>query len=143
SALLARRLSDWDPAVACQFGFANGATASISAVLATPQCIRCRVFGTEAWVEVVNDAHPDSPEGKAHLTLQRTGSPPETTTFSWTDTVRANLEEFARAIEGSGKYRFTPGEILHNIEVLEAVTVAARTCQTVRLRSQPISVWAK
>jgi predicted dehydrogenase len=141
SAVLSRTVPEWDPAITCQFGFANGVTGSISAILATPLYIHFRIFGTSAWAEVVNEAHPDSPDGRARLTVQRSGQAPETMWFSWTDTVKSNLEEFAGAVEGRDNYRFTSEQILHNVEVLEAVTIAARSHQTIRLPTQEKSIW--
>jgi len=116
-----------------QLAFARGATASISAILATPLYISCRVFGTRAWAEVANDAHPDAPEGRSSLTVQRSGAPRTLETFGWTDTVRANLDSFAAAAEQRAAYRFAEDEILHNIAVLEAITVSARDRRSVRL----------
>ncbi len=119
--------------VTAQLAFARGMTASISAILATPLYISCRVFGTRGWAEVSNDAHPDAPDGKSRLIVQRSGKAPEIETFDWTDTVRANLEAFAAATEGRAGYRFSDDEILHNVALLEAIAVSARERRSVEL----------
>ena len=56
-------------------------------------------------------------------------------TFAWTDTVVANLEAFAAAIEGGASYPFTDQELVHNIEVLEAIKVSAESGETVRINT--------
>ncbi len=116
-----------------QLGFARGMTASLSAILATPLYISCRVFGTQAWAEVTNEAHPDAPDGRSRLTVKRSGKSAMVETFGWTDAVRANLEAFAAAAEKRAPYRFSDEEILHNIAVLEAIAVAARERRSVRV----------
>jgi predicted dehydrogenase len=110
--------------VGAQIRFANGATAYLNAILATPLYLRFTVFGANAWVEVRNDTHPDTP-GPATLTLQRTDAPPEVRTFEWTDTVRTNLERFAAAIAGGPAYPFTDTEKIANIALLEAICASA------------------
>jgi predicted dehydrogenase len=109
-----------------QLRFASGATGFLSCILVTPLYLRLVVFGSKAWVEVRNDSHPDTP-GPTTLTLCRAGGAPESCRFEWTDTVRANLEAFADAIEGRGAYPFTDAELIANIAVLEALCESAHT----------------
>jgi predicted dehydrogenase len=109
-----------------QLHFASGATGFLSCILLTPLYLRLAVFGSKAWVEVRNASHPDTP-GPTTLTLCRAGGAPESRRFEWTDTVRANLEAFADAIEGSGAYPFTDAELIANIAVLEALCESAHT----------------
>jgi predicted dehydrogenase len=128
------RLAGRDVGTSVQLRFAGGATATIGAILATPLYIRCRVFGTRAWAEVVNEAHPDSPSGATRLLVMRSGKEPTVDVFAWKDTIRANLEAFAAAVEGRAVYGFTEAELLHNIELLEAITTSARDHRTIMLR---------
>ena len=100
--------------------FASGATGTFNAILVTPLYIKFTVFGSEAWVEVRNLSHPDTP-GSTTLTLQHRDGRVETRDYEWSDTVRANLEAFARAAEGSGAYIFTDAQKIGNVAVLEAV----------------------
>jgi predicted dehydrogenase len=134
-AMTSNRLLNWETGdvVTAQFGFETGVTASINAVLATPHFMRFHVFGSDQWVEVRNDTHPDTPGGIAELTLARTGEPMKTERYDWTDTVVANLEAFATAIRGESAYPYTAEEMVHNIEVLEAVASSAETGETVHL----------
>jgi predicted dehydrogenase len=134
-ALTADRILGWETGdvVSVQLGFEAGMTASFSAILATPHFIRCHVFGSNQWVEVRNDTHPDTPGGVAELVLARTGQPHQTERYEWTDTVVANLEAFAAAISGEAEYPYTSDEMVHNIEVLEAVAQSAERCETIHL----------
>ena len=100
--------------------FASGATGYLNAILVTPLYIGMTVFGTEAWVEARNHTHPDTP-GPTTLTIQHKDGRREVREFEWTDTVRANLEAFARAIETGAPYVFTDEQKIGNIAVLEAI----------------------
>lgn len=128
------RVAGRDVGTSAQLRFVSGMTASIGAILATPLYIRCRVFGTEAWAEVLNEAHPDSPSGVTRLVQTRSGQAAIVEEFSWTDTIKTNLEAFAAAVEGRGEYGFTEMELVHNIELLEAITTSADNHQTIFMR---------
>jgi predicted dehydrogenase len=134
-AITADRVLGWETGdvVTVQLGFEAGMTANFSAILATPHFIRCHVFGSEQWVEVRNDTHPDTPGGIAELVLARTGEPHKVERYEWSDTVVANLEAFAAAIAGEADYPYTPEQMVHNIEVLEAVTLSAEQGETIHL----------
>jgi predicted dehydrogenase len=136
-ALTSDRALGWETGdvVTVQLRFEAGMTATFSAILATPQFIRFHVFGADKWVEVRNSDHPDTPESKAELVLMQSGQPPSVERYEWTDTVVANLEAFASAIEGESNYPFTAEEIVHNIEVLDAIAASAESGETVRLIS--------
>jgi predicted dehydrogenase len=109
-----------------QLRFRSGATGFLNCILMTPLYLRFTVFGSEAWVEVKNDTHPDTP-GPAILTSCQRGGAPESRRFEWTDTVRANLEAFADAALGRSAYPFTEAEMLANVAVLEAICASAET----------------
>ncbi len=134
-ALTAKRVLDWETGdvVTAQFRFDAGMTATLSAILYTPHFIRLHVFGSEAWAQVLNDTHPDTPGGIAQMEVARTASAPVMEQFDWTDTVVANLEAFADAISGIAPYPYTHREMVHNIEVLEAIALSAQTGETVHL----------
>jgi predicted dehydrogenase len=134
-ALTADRILGWETGdvVTVQLGFERGMTGTFSAVLATPHFIRLHVFGSDAWVEVRNDTHPDTPGGIAELVLSRTGEPAKTTCYDWSDTVVANLEAFGDAVAGTATYPYTSDQLIHNIEILEAVAQSAETGETIKL----------
>jgi predicted dehydrogenase len=134
-AITANRSLGWETGdvVTVQMQFKAGMTATLQAILHTPHFIRTHVFGTDMWVEVRNSTHPDTPGGTA--TMQRYRSAEDTTTevFDWTDSVTANLEAFAAAISGTAPYPYSDFELVHNIEVLDAIVRSAETEAVVRL----------
>ena len=91
--MTASRSLGWETGdlVTVQLGFEAGMTATLSAVLHTPHFIRMHVFGTEKWIEVRNDTHPDTPGGKVSYVEAVTGSAHKETVFDWTDAVVDNL----------------------------------------------------
>jgi predicted dehydrogenase len=134
-AITADRVLGWETGdvVTAQFRFKAGMTATLSAILKTPHFIRTHVFGSQRWVEVRNDTHPDTPGGIAELVLAETGRDAVVERYEWTDTVVVNLEAFAAAVRGEAAYPYTHAEMVHNIELLEAIARSAETGETVRL----------
>jgi predicted dehydrogenase len=112
--------------VSAHLRFASGATGYFNAILVTPHYINLVVFGSDAWVEVINHTHPDTP-GPVTLTVQHRDGRRESRDYEWTDTVRANLEAFAGAAKGQGSYIFTDAQKIGNVAVLEAVTRSVAT----------------
>ena len=108
------------------FQFVSGMTGSLSTILVTPMFIRFQIFGSEAWVEASSDVHPGQ-EGITKLTIARTGSPHDVEELKSIDTVRANLEAFADAVDGRAPYPFTSAEKIGNVAVMEAIIESART----------------
>lgn len=117
--------------VTVQMKFEAGMTATFSAVLHTPHFIRMHVFGTDKWVEVLNDSHPDTPDGIVRVLTAETGKDVAQKNYDWEDAVTANLEAFAHAAQGRAAYPFTTDEMVHNIQVLEAIARSAETGQAV------------
>ena len=112
--------------------FQSGATGYLNAILVTPHYLCLTVFGSEAWVEVRNETHPDTP-GPSTLVLQHRDGRTETRRYEWVDTVRMNVETFARALEGGAPYPFTDAEKIGNIAVLEAICRSAQSGAPVRI----------
>lgn len=121
--------------VTVQLGFEAGMTATLSAILHTPHFIRMHVFGSETWIETRNATHPDTPGGEISYVEAVTGAPHAEKTYQWNDAVVANLEAFRHAAIGEADYPFTLDEMVHNIEVLEAITLSAADRRTVRIDS--------
>lgn len=119
--------------VSAHLRFASGPTAYLNAILVTPLYICLTIFGSEAWVEVRNETHPDTPGGPVTLTLQRADGRREVSTYPWCDAVRANLEAFATAIEGGAPYPFSDAEKIANIAALEAICRSAASNAPVRI----------
>lgn len=106
--------------------FASGATGFVSAVAATPYYGRFTLFGDQMWVEARDSAHPQH-GGETFLTRCGKDGKQVTRTLPPRDPVRANLEEWADAVEGRGRYRFTHAQIVNNAAVLEAVGASAES----------------
>jgi predicted dehydrogenase len=121
--------------VTVQLGFEAGMTATLSAVMHTPHFIRMHVFGSKKWIEIRNASHPDTPGGQASYVEAMTGTSHVEKTFDWNDAVIANLDAFRCAAIGQTSYPFTLEEIVHNIEVLEAITISVVDRRTVRINS--------
>ncbi|WP_376877946.1 Gfo/Idh/MocA family protein [Albirhodobacter sp. R86504] len=134
-AFTANRSLGWETGdvVTVQMKFEAGMTATFNAVLHTPHFIRMHVFGTTKWIEVLNDSHPDTPDGIVRMLTAETGKPVAQTDYNWEDAVTANLEAFAKAAQGKAPYPFTNAEMIHNIQVLEAIALSAETGESVRL----------
>ena len=134
-AITADRSLGWETGdlVTVQLGFEAGMTATLSAVLHTPHFIRTHVFGTDKWIEVRNNSHPDTPGGKVSYVESVTGQPNTETTYEWSDAVVANLNAFRLACLGEQPYRFTDEQMIHNIEVLEAIAQSAENRETMHL----------
>lgn len=135
-AMTSKRSLHWETGdvVTVQLGFESGMTANVAAVLHTPHFIRMHVFGADKWIEVRNDTHPDTPGGKVHFMTSVTDKPLETEVYEWTDAVLSNLECFQAAAQGRAPYLFTPDEMVHNIEVLEAIKLSAMDRRTVHIK---------
>lgn len=134
-AMTGNRSLGWETGdvVTAQLGFEEGMTATLSAVLHTPHFIRMHVFGTKQWIEALNESHPDTPGGKVSYTVAETGQDHRRQDFEWEDAVVHNLEAFADAISGKAPYPFTNEQMVHNIEVLEAITRSAEDRRTVKI----------
>jgi predicted dehydrogenase len=134
-AFTASRSLGWETGdvVTVQLKFRAGMTATLQAILHTPHFIRTHVFGTDMWVEIRNATHPDTPGGQATMQRYRSIDETETEVFDWTDSVTANLEAFGAAIRGEAPYPYSDFELIHNIEVLDAIVKSAETGEAVRL----------
>lgn len=134
-AMTASRSLGWETGdvVSVQLRFQAGMTATLSAVLHTPHFIRMHVFGTERWVQVLNDSHPDTPGGVVRALTAHSETGITQKEHHWVDAVTLNLETFVAAALGRAEYPFTPEQLVHNIEILEAITRSAEEDRTVTI----------
>ena len=112
--------------VTVQLRFESGATGFVGAISATPYYGRFTVFGSEMWVEARDDAHPQE-GGRTHLISCGKDGVQHSRTFEPKDPVKANLEEWADAVEGRGAYRFTDAQRVGNVALLEAIAKSVET----------------
>ncbi len=99
----------------------SGVTSYINAILVTHHRITYLVYGSEGWADVVYDTHPDTP-GASRLRVEWRDGRKWSQEYQWEDTVRLNLEAFARAAQGQGEYMFTDIQKIANVATLEAIT---------------------
>jgi predicted dehydrogenase len=97
---------------------------------------RFAVYGTNGVAEVLK---PTQDEFRfAPLTDPKSGHlaslQPETTITPNFDTLKAELEAFAAAIRENKPYPVSLDEILHGVNVFEAIAKSARTGQAVAIR---------
>jgi predicted dehydrogenase len=109
-------------------GFASGATALLTAVLATPFMGRLALLGSKGWMEIRDRTHPEHPTGW-EVTRTVRGSAPVTATYPPHPAVRDNLEAFARAVLGKAPYPVTHEEMLANVKTFEAIKRSAANGQ--------------
>jgi predicted dehydrogenase len=113
--------------------YRSGAVAYVAAMLATPFIGRVGLFGSEGWIEIRDKAHVEAPEGWTVIRCRKGGTP-EVRDAPPGEPVRANLEAFARAIEGEAPYPIPTDEMIANAAVMEAVI---RSAETGRLEPVP------
>jgi predicted dehydrogenase len=116
--------------VSAQLHFEQGAIASMTSLSVTPFFGRFAVYGSEGWFITRDDAHPQDGGGLQIETCNRDDEPKKTHQ-AYVDTVHVNLTAWADAIEGRSSYQFTDFELVHNIEVLEAIVQSADLGQPV------------
>jgi predicted dehydrogenase len=110
--------------LAVMLAFETGATAQLTAILATPFVGRVAVFGSQGWMEIRDRTHPEHPTGW-DVTVVHRGEPPATRFLPPHPSVRDNLEAFARAVAGQAPYPVSLDEIATNVRTFEAITRSA------------------
>ena len=93
------------------YEFASGISGVLATVRATPFYWRVHVFGSDGSVEVL---------GETELVLRMAGKPPQHIVLEPSDSVRAELEAFAGAVEGRAPYPISPQEMLATVSAFEA-----------------------
>jgi predicted dehydrogenase len=119
SALSTRRILPFESGDTTQamLAFRNGATATIATSLKTPGFVwRCAVYGSEMWAESLSETK---------VTICRRDGKPETLDLPQTNHIGANLDSFAAAALGEGKFQIDDAGIVHTIAALEAVFESA------------------
>jgi len=104
--------------------FASGATAAITSLASTPYYGRLTVFGAQGWAEVRESANVDK-ELPSELVVSDAAGKRTSQSFLAAQTVRSNLEAWARAVAGKAPYRYTREQLLDNVRILDAVVRSA------------------
>ncbi|HET7881345.1 MAG TPA: Gfo/Idh/MocA family oxidoreductase [Acetobacteraceae bacterium] len=107
--------------------FENGASGHIfCSVVAAPN-YRMAVYGTEGLAEIIG--HPM----QTFRFVAATGGAPQVTETPGFNMLAAELEAFAASVESNQPFPTPIEQVLHGVEVFEAVVLSARIGETVRL----------
>lgn len=120
---------DIDDTTAVLLRFASGATGTLVTLASGARIWHLRVAGSEGWAETRDNRV---------LTVCRKDGAPEDITFPGDEyphlgSLAAELEEFAAAAAGQGRFRITPDEIVNATSVLEAISQSAARGGGVRI----------
>jgi predicted dehydrogenase len=115
-----------DDYVALDIDFASGVSGRVTCLSATPFYGRFTVYGDKGWVEVQESGNVDKGLPSVLTFCPSTAGERTVRRFEPANTVLANFEAWADAIEGRAAYRFTPAELLANVQILEAVILSAK-----------------
>jgi predicted dehydrogenase len=97
--------------VSAMYEFASGASGLVASVRATPFYWRVHVFGTAGSAEVL---------GEHELVLRMSGAQPQTIRLPPADSLRAELEAFADAVEGRAPFPISTVQMLDTVAAFEA-----------------------
>jgi len=125
SATLASGIANGDSTCAL-VRYQNGRTAYVSTMLATPFISRLALFGSEGWIEIVDKAHVEAPEGW-RVTVCEKGGKPQVSEVPPNNAVLENLEAFARAVLRQAPYPISMDDMIANSAVMEAIFKSARS----------------
>lgn len=114
----------YEDVVCASIRFLSGARASLNLLAATPFYGRFTMYGDKGWAEISSEANVD--QGKPTTLTQVIGTERMTRQYLPTDTVTANFEAWADAVEGRKPYRFTNEQLLGNIKLFEAIVSSSR-----------------
>jgi predicted dehydrogenase len=92
--------------------FADGTSGLLATVRATPFFWRVHAFGAEGSAEVL---------GETELVLRKSGAAPRRLSLDPLDSLRAELEAFADAIDGRAAFPISAGQMLQTVSAFEAV----------------------
>lgn len=98
--------------IGVNFEFASGLTGYFGAVRASPVYWRVHVFGDEGSAEAL---------GETQVVLRARGGRTEVRDFPKVDSILAELDAFADAVEGRAPYPITPREIVDVVAAFEAI----------------------
>ena len=133
-----RRVLDYgiDDTTSMLFRFKSGATGYLGTFIATAETWRMQVFGEKGWAEVGDVEHLTTWQMRvcyvdpANLSIHQK---PQTITFPFVSTERAELEHFAEAIKAKRRLAVAGGDEVHGVAVLEAVLESAKSGATVKV----------
>ena len=130
-------MSRLEDTTSVMLSLANGMSATLFCSLVTAVTYRFAVYGTGCVALANQDVEfrftptPETPPAGRHATL-----PPEIIEYRGFNSLTAELEGFAAAINGERPYPITPEEIIHGVAVLEAIARSAALRRPVEIVNQ-------
>jgi predicted dehydrogenase len=119
-----RKGADPRDTISVNFEFESGLTGYFGAVRASPIYWRVHVFGDEGSAEAL---------GETQVVLRSRGGKTEVRDFPKVDSILAELDAFADAVEGRAPYPITPKEIVDVVAGFEAIIKSMGTGKPVSI----------
>jgi predicted dehydrogenase len=110
--------------IGVNFEFANGLTGYFGAVRASPVYWRVHVFGDEGSAEAL---------GETQFVLRRRGGKVEARDFPRVDSLLAEMDAFADAVEGRAPYPVRTGEMVDVVAAFEAIVQSMQSRRPIRI----------
>jgi predicted dehydrogenase len=104
--------------ITVMFEFESGASGTLAAIRSTPFYWRIHVFGSEGSAEAL---------GETELVVRLKGQPPQHTTYEPVDSLLAEFDAFADALEGRATYPVSGDEMIATIAAFEAVVASVKS----------------
>jgi predicted dehydrogenase len=114
--------ADIDDVTTMLLRFKSGATGYLATLMATGEYWRMQTFGSKGWIELKN---PNE------LQVSNETGDVESYTYDDIDWQRAELENFADAINGIKQFYIKPEQALHGVEVFEAISASIKAGERV------------
>ncbi len=100
--------------------FESGVTGHMTTLASTPFYSRISVFGDAGWAEIRDYQFADTAD-LSEITFRDSNLDFQTYTYRPREVVRENIESWAGAVRGTSAYPFTASQLVHNIEILDAI----------------------
>jgi len=110
--------------VSAEIDFENGARGRITCLSTPPFYGRFTLMCDQGWVEAQEGGNVDKGIPSSFVHCMADGSR-QVREYHHANTVRANFEAWADAVEGRAPYRFSAEQLLGNIRILDAVVRSA------------------
>ncbi len=126
---------DIDDTTSALFEFSSGATGYLGCSFACPYTTIFNIYGTAA------NAFSDI-DGEV-LYTHVAGETPEPLELEPVDTLREELDEFAAACDGNGRFRVFPSEAVCNVAIMEAIAKSAIEGTVIEIDPESRSAWTE
>ncbi len=126
---------DMDDTTSALFEFGSGATGYLGCMFVCPYTSFLNLYGTKANAFTELDA--------GNLRIQYATKPLRPITLKPTNTLRAELEEFAVACKGGKPFRVTPEQAISNVAVMEAIAASAKKRIAVDIDEEFATAWTR